>query len=103
MGKVVKIVNASKRTGEKNGKKWNIMSVEVDDNGMTVVADTFDNVEVGSVVTLTKNEYGYSAKLNKGNFGQGQVLIDMLTTIDKKLDDILKSVGQVDENTPDWS
>lgn len=88
MGKVTKIVNASKRTGEKNGKTWNIMSVEVEDGGAKIVADSFDKLEVGSEVFLTKNEYGYSAKIARGGGNNGAIQ-EQLNRIEKKIDQLL--------------
>lgn len=89
MGQVTKIINASKRTGEKNGKTWNIMSVEVDDGGATIVADSFDKLEVGSEVMLSKNEYGYSAKIARGGGMNSSAIMEKLNIIDKKLDQLL--------------
>lgn len=104
MGKVTKIVNASKRTGEKNGKTWNIMSVEVEDNGSTVVADSFDKLEVGSQVTLTQNEYGYSAKIARAGGFDASAILSKLNTIDKKLDQLLgvESPDEFADMPKDW-
>lgn len=88
MAKVTSVVNESKRSGEKNGKSWNIMTVEVDNEGVTIVADSFDKLSVGSEVVLKYNdEYkSYNAKLASGNSGK---TFDKLVEIDAKLDKIL--------------
>lgn len=103
MGKVVKIVNASKRSGEKNGKTWNIMSVEVEDNGKTVVADTFDKVEVGTeVVVIYDEKYkSYSAKLASSKSAQTDSILVKLDNIEKKLDTLLDTSGVVSQDV--WS
>lgn len=100
MGKVTKIINASKRSGEKNGKTWNIMSIEVDDNGKTVVADTFDKVEVGTevVVTFDSKYNSYSAKLASSKSAVSPQILNDLIAINKKLDMILDSMGVTPES-----
>lgn len=93
MGKVTQIVNANKKSGEKNGKAWKIMSIEVEDGDKVVVADTFDNVEVGSEVRLQYDaEYkSYKAFASRGggsSEGMAKVMAK-LDAIEKKIDALL--------------
>lgn len=70
-GQVTAIQNYSKKKGiGKNGKEWNIMTVEIKtEHGKDVVADTFDNVELGSVMLVEfDSQYNTSkARLYRSN------------------------------------
>jgi hypothetical protein len=69
--KVVEVQNYSKRKGiGKNGKEWNIMTIVArTEANKDIVADTFDKVEVGSIVVLEYDEKYDStkAKLYRAN------------------------------------
>lgn len=52
-GRVSSIVNPEKKTGEKDGKRWRIMTVEVTkEDGEVVKADSFDSLELDMVVDV---------------------------------------------------
>lgn len=101
MAKVTGVVNESKRSGEKNGKHWNIMTVEVDSEGTTIVADSFDKLQVGSEVLLTYNdEYKqYNAKLASGNSGK---TFDKLVEIETKIDKIIALLDKEPLDIPEF-
>lgn len=101
MAKVTGVVNESKRQGEKNGKRWNIMTVEVDSDGTTIVADSFDKLQVGSEVLLTYNEEykSYNAKLAGGNTGK---TYDKLVDIEAKIDKVLALLDKEPLDVPEF-
>lgn len=89
-GKVSKIINQSKRSGDKPKPDgtiyhWNIMTVEVETDTGKVIADSFDKLEVGNQVSLAKNDQydSYNAKLYKSD------------SKDAKLDEILEAVKKI--------
>lgn len=87
-GTISAIVNQSKRSGDKPKPDgtvyhWNIMTVRVETEHGEVVADSFDKLEIGDSVTVTKNEQYNSYNAQKA------------TAKDAKLDEILDTVKRI--------
>lgn len=95
-GKVIRVTNHSKRSGEKtmpDGKiyKWNIITIEAEtETGEKVVADSFDVLADGDPVSLEKDsEYNqWKAKKYKPDAKED------------KLDEILTIVKDVQNRLP---
>ncbi len=100
-GRVNKIMNASKKTGVKtlaDGRvfTWNIMTVEViDEDGNKVVADSFDTLDVGSQVVITRDGEYTNAKLYKPDSSDAKLdeILDCVKRIEALLQPVPKSVS----------
>lgn len=89
MAKVIGIINSSKKTGisAKTGKPWNIMTVELDDSGKEIIADSFDKLEIGMEVVVEYDSTYSSYKCHVA--GKSDKLNEKIDLIDKKLDKVI--------------
>jgi hypothetical protein len=109
-GTVDSIVNASKKSGEssRNGKtfNWNIMTVNVKtDDGKTVVADSFEKLQVGEKVSLTFDEQYNTANAKRYKPDYNQEMLRNIYNMVKDIYDIVKGnprdlpTDDIDEDT----
>lgn len=123
-GTVLKIVNPEKLSGTgKNGKPYNIMSVEVErDDRSIITADSFDTLVDGDIVDLESKSYtgrdgktysSWNAKVPRASQGQsptgGGELLQAIKLVYKKLKevdnkvDLLLGPAEPDAPEPDRS
>lgn len=123
-GRVVRILNASKRSGQgKNGKPYNIMEVEVErEDGSLIHADSFDMLVDNDQVELKSNSYegkdgktysSWNASTPRGGFGGSKPAADFtevlsairmvfreVKTLEAKVDRLLGEDTEVSEPAP---
>ncbi len=92
MPTVAKIVDSEFRSGEKNGKRWVIRKIELEDG---TTATGFDDVEPGDEVEVSKNDYGLQYKAVKKPAGADDDVSKVLNAIYKDVQFIKQEIKKL--------